>query len=430
MEKDTKKGTQKKMNLNHEQEKHIASRMLPLPEMQLDKTIRHNHMLKICFVMFCVVSTIITLCLQKLSHSQHSERQLQTIVQGVDSTSPSSPPLLWLLYYPNSGEAFSSETIQFASGVNTASNNGKYTFNPSINEWIQDAHASVPIYSNRPNGPFLISPSLPIPVSPQYIVTKTSCGGYPPSSSITSPSNHAVDAYYYCHDCPIEQTFRKPHEFWMECASSISYTGGTATDEKYKSTHYDHRNVQRAIHLVRDPFDVIVDTFHSEYKKHASQNDFNFIHQFPYDTHGFHKWCSYISTRENNAMNNHDFFRRQYGEELGNELWTLAQSVPCYTEFFHYSTWHNHAAFATHEMRVPIYVLHYESFLRQLEPTIQALLLFCQLPFVHVPKRFFYQKYDYWSHDEMQDARLFMGKIVSRQAFTFLSVYLGKIGFH
>ena len=111
----------------------------------------------------------------RLSNNKNPNRNLQNVIlTGVKSTSSTAPSLLWLMNFPDSGGSSIIDTIQKASGYNTASNHGKHLVN-RMGEYIVENRASVPIYSDRPSGPFLYSYDYPIPRSPEqrYIVTNT-----------------------------------------------------------------------------------------------------------------------------------------------------------------------------------------------------------------------------------------------------------------
>lgn len=329
-------------------------------------------------------------------------RNLQSLfISGIDSNEADAPPLMWLMNFPDSGGSYTIQTIQHSSGYNTATNNGRYLVNQK-GERIADTYASVPIYADRPNGPFIDSTSLPIPKTPQYVVAKTSCGGH-------------------CVDCFVEDYVTSRKDFLMECASAVGFTGaqeGSATESKYLKAQYDHRNIEKIVHLARNPFDNIIARFQSEYKFHVSRDNFHFTEKFPFSKEGFNQWCTHLAAKH--EVRESDFFLNRYGPEM----WNLAKQIPCYSEFFKYIQWHNHATFVSNHLQVPTFVVHYEDYLHRLEPTVQSVLLFSRLPLNANPSRFFYQKFDYFSKSDIVNAQEFMRGLVNEEAYSFLQTYL------
>ena len=354
----------------------------------------------------CVVFQSKTLYLKRrLSSDKSTNRNLQNmILTGVKSTSSTAPSLLWLMNFPDSGGSSIIDTIQKASGFNTASNHGKHLVN-RMGEYIVENRASVPIYSDRPSGPFLYSYDYPMPRSPEqpYIVTNTYCGDH-------------------CIDCIVEEYLLKPDDFWMSCAKTIEYTGAeggvTAAESKYGYAQYDHMLVKKIIHLVRNPFDNIINRFHREYNFHATNNDFEFTKDFPMSKRGFYNWCSYLAEKYQ------DRDQRFFVQNYGFEAWTLASQVPCYSEFFKYIQFHNHAGYTKRSMNVPSFEVHFENLLHRMEPSIQSMLTFAGLEFKEIPKRFFYQKFDYFISRDLQNAKLLMKILATEDTHKLLKMYL------
>ena len=172
---------------------------------------------------------------------EHSSRRLSSVL-GIKSTNPKAPVIAWLMSFPDSGTTFASLSIQSGTRRTIASNYGNMFMHPN-GEIVRDQYASIPIYSDRPNGPFLFS-ELPMPN--KYILTKTHCGGH-------------------CTDCFPGRYMKGPKKFWKECHTSARFNPETALkkqgEDPFEYIGYDLALVKKAVHLIRNPFDNIVSRY-------------------------------------------------------------------------------------------------------------------------------------------------------------------------
>jgi len=228
---------------------------------------------------------------------------------------PIKPWVVWLMSFPNSGTTYTLKLIQQYTHTTTATNYG--------NE--QGRHGtSVPIYQHGDdssisfNGPFWRHPGQPRPKD--FVLTKTHCGG---NAMVANP-----DGYI--------QTKRS---FDVACR-----TGNRLWNDTKVPVTYGRNIVQRAVHLIRDPFDNIVARFHmrqknwkADPKKAARLNVMNDTKQ------GFQIWC-----RDQDRMG-----RKAEAESkwYDSELWEAAREAPCHAEFIRYTWWHNHAIEVTAELK-------------------------------------------------------------------------------
>jgi len=68
----------------------------------------------------------------------------------------------------------------------------------------------------------------------------------------------------------------------------------------------------------------------------------------------------------------------------GQELYDLAQTVPCHKEFMQYVLWHNNAFELARAMELPHLLLHYEDFYHNQKDAALKLLSFLELPPVNI----------------------------------------------
>jgi hypothetical protein len=143
--------------------------------------------------------------------------------------------------FPNSGTTYTIELIAAASNMSMATNYGNEQETHSLHKHYPNLNTSVlPVFTK---GPFWTKPLQQHPTS--VVLTKTHCGGY-------------------CHDCAPSGFTETPHSFLMHCASAKESTDSIVDGVKIPAIHYvyDYNEVDRAIHLIRDPFDNMVARFH------------------------------------------------------------------------------------------------------------------------------------------------------------------------
>jgi len=317
----------------------------------------------------------------------------------VIDSDPGAPQLAWLMSFPDSGTTFTSMTIQSVSQRGTASNYGNMFLNPeNSREVLRDVYESIPVYSNRPDGPWLFS-NLPLP--PKYILTKTHCGGH-------------------CTDCFPGRYIMGPNQFVRQCHTSNYFDPNS--EEKIKQFRYDQNLIKKAVHIIRNPFDNVVSRFHHEYKLAVIRKDDDWSDKYYYNTQGFHKWCDFqaVKYREEEFK----WFPQWSGRH---DIMEIAKGVPCYAEFFKYIRWHNNAFYTTDEvLKVPTKILHYENWATDFEGTLDKVLTFYELPKeAKPPMSFHHHTYEYYTDQEKKATIDFMRVLANATLWENLRPYVG-----
>jgi hypothetical protein len=217
--------------------------------------------------------------------------------------------------------------IRHLSEMSTASNYGE--------ELLDKDGRSIPMYS--PNGPFWIEP----PTHPEYTrpslfaLTKTHCGGR-------------------CEKCGPSKFVENPHSFMTACLTGkIAHTTLDGKVVKRPVT-YDRDLVQRAVHLIRSPFDNVVSRFHLELHEAAHHNDTKKLKEYPNTRDGFRKFCQKL-----NHVYEHE---EETSRFIDSHVFELMKNIPCRDDFLRFVQWHNLAFVTTDSMRVPTMVVHYENY--------------------------------------------------------------------
>mmetsp|Transcript_14389 Transcript_14389/g.23756 ORF Transcript_14389/g.23756 Transcript_14389/m.23756 type:complete len:433 (-) Transcript_14389:158-1456(-) len=280
------------------------------------------------------------------------------------------PKIAWLMSFPNSGTSFTITLVQTASNMSMASNYGW--------EHLGAGNVSYPV---QKGGPYWLDPD---GVKPHHLVlTKTHCGGY-------------------CHDCRPRKSVESPHSFLMHCSradgtildtkkmkDNMNNTNSTtnnnnSTNSTNSSTAeivpitknirhvYDYQHdVDRAVHLIRDPLDNMVSRYHLGLHKVEKGGDADKLQRYTYDAQGYTNFCSDIQYEYAEHTDSH----------VDQDVLRLIQDVPCHMDLFRYVQWHNLAFITTHDLlNVPVHMVHYQEYTDHFDDTLSSLLEFLDLP--------------------------------------------------
>lgn len=258
---------------------------------------------------------------------------------GVDASSayqyPSIlPNVAWIMSFGGSGTSYTILNTESLTGQSTASN------------YARDYETLVPVHPEYSSGPYIRSLDKPLP--PDFILTKTHCGGY-------------------CMDCPPAAYYiPSTDDFLTSCLS------GHAHDEfnEMTTTTYSSSIPKRAVHLVRSPFDNVVGRFHLSIKRFRQRGQD--VSAYTNDAQGLSAWCEYLDSKH----------------------WVASAKVPalepyldipCYAEWYRYIQWHNQATAVTDRLGIPVHYLWYDNYTSAFDATVEGLFDFLYLDAVHEP---------------------------------------------
>lgn len=145
-------------------------------------------------------------------------------------------------------------------------------------------------------------------------------------------------------------------------------------DQELEIVRYNaSRIVDRAIHLIRNPFDNVVARFHLAHKRAQKKGTgLQFTTQFPNDRAGFRAWCRDLDTRKSFVAD-----ERRQSHVLGEDVIRAFDGVPCHADFYRYAQWHNLAFETVAEMEgVSELTLRYESYGTDFDGTLATILKF------------------------------------------------------
>jgi hypothetical protein len=260
----------------------------------------------------------------------------------------SSPKIVWLMSFPNSGTSFTTDMIRRSTNQYTATNYGE--------EHIDQEGFSVPLRKQDQMyefGPFLSEKFTNQPEKRhlgKYVLTKTHCGGR-------------------CSRCAPLDYIESKDSFKTDCLTARRGFSDESGKLSFAKNQYDEKLVQKAIHLMRNPFNNIVSRFHLTHKVNARMiGDTNFQTSFPNDEQGFRKWCNVMDKKY--AADESIMFKPSIVE--------LFEQVPCHADFYRYVMWHNLAFETVDSLGIPSISVHYEDYEHDFDGTKAEIITFLE----------------------------------------------------
>jgi len=305
----------------------------------------------------------------------------------------SLPKVAWLLSYPNSGTTNTQNAVQHATQSTVASFHGWEFL--SINGNSDWRNESILAFEDKKDGPFRVSnEDLP---SGGYILSKTHCGGF-------------------CSSCM--PAILTPSEFLKECTLSRVERIDSQGESRVVNTQYDPSIVEKAVHLIRNPFDNVIARFNFEHVlKLQNSKLIRWNKLYTKDQAGFKEWCQHFD--QINRIEELTLSR------LDNELMEAFKNVPCHGEFFRYMQWHNNALNITYMMGLPTHLVYYEDFQHYSRETMADLTNFLELSNIREVPVFKMEKYDgYYSNEEETQIMFFLKYLSTDIAWQVLNPYL------
>jgi hypothetical protein len=256
----------------------------------------------------------------------------------------------WLMSFPNSGTTYTNHLIQGYTNTTTATNYGKEQ---------SETATTIPAFPDSV-GPYFRYPTWNKPS--KYLLTKTHCAAstnYMPVLTIDT-----VDKF----------------ETTCSSGSRVEVHNRTATNEL--RICYNSTIVQRAVHVVRNPFDNIVARFHMKMNKWKGkvENGDEGFQPYLYNStkEGFRAYCKFRNKPFHKLKWNVTLIFGSYTEQKAQLLKHLCD-VPCYEQFIMYIRWHNFALQLLQERNISTLTLFYEDYASNFESTVDSLLEFLSL---------------------------------------------------
>lgn len=189
---------------------------------------------------------------------------------------------------------------------------------------------------------------------------------------------------------------------------------------QYKRQHvmYDPVVVERAIHLVRNPFDNLVSRFHHEQKENPKRGKERWVNRYSNDITGFKRWCSDEDTISERTSDERRANWTKYGYPSDTAMYF--RGVSCHAEFFRYVHWHLMSIRVVEMLEIPVLVVHYEDYNQDgVSNTTDRMLNFLNLDRVGTTLPNFHSNKDYsqyFTREERASASDLMRRLVSSKS--------------
>jgi hypothetical protein len=180
--------------------------------------------------------------------------------------------------------------------------------------------------------------------------------------------------------------------------------------------------VEKAVHLIRNPFDNLVSRFHHEQKEHKKRHDTQWTRRYSNDPRGFRKWCADEDTLFRSHEQSIDWKSLGYDPH---KMQMHFEGVACHAEFFRYVQWHNLAVVAVQKLDIPVMYVHYEDYTTDLKGETDRMLQFLNLERVGILPTFDSNKdySDYFSLEERAAASELMRVAASDEGRKLMERY-------
>lgn len=254
------------------------------------------------------------------------------LATSVPENDPLAPEVAWVMSFPRSGGDYVIDIIHHIAHKGTATNYGN-VMEESNGVQVRNTYPSVPVFTERVNGPFLFTNHMANPSN--FIPTNTYCTGY-------------------CWDCyPGRYVGITRDAFLRGCltgtrfspASSNNGENGFGTTEEVT---YDGNLVKKAVLVVRDPYKIVEERF--LYSTHSYATDKEWLPMFATDVNGFNNFCA-----EAGAV-----MAVEEGLWYTSALYTASRSIKCHAEFYKIVQWYNLVFETMSFVGITPHVVYYE----------------------------------------------------------------------
>ncbi|KAL3815403.1 hypothetical protein ACHAXA_011521 [Cyclostephanos tholiformis] len=357
-----------------------------------------------------------------IQDAKNYDEELLRMVKERKATGAKRGKVAWLM----SGTSFTSLLIRLASNTTSGTNYGMET-NPGASAM------SVPIYDWSEFGPYWIHP--PGNVFSSRDIDKNKQGGDfirnydipPPDSSIITKTHCGSR----CVFCPPQEYLETDLSFLGSCLSGsrrvparikhradvdasaieaaykngtlLTYLAGTNTAIQYKKQHvmYDPAVVEKAIHLVRNPFDNLVSRFHHEQKENPKRGKTRWVNRYSNDVTGFKRWCADEDTISERTNDERSANWTLYG--YPEDIVKYFHGVSCHAEFLRYVHWHLMSIRVVEILEIPVLFVHYEDYKRGVSKETDRMLSFLNLDRVGTKLPEFHSNKDYSRYFSLEE---------------------------
>lgn len=190
---------------------------------------------------------------------------------------------------------------------------------------------------------------------------------------------------------------------------------------QYKRQHvtYNPAVVEKAIHLVRNPFNNLVSRFHHEQKENPKQGKTRWVDRYSNDVTGFKRWCADEDTISERTSDESLANWTSYG--YPEDIAKYFRGIPCHAEFVRYVHWHLTAIRVVEMLEIPVLFIYYEDYRKGVSDATNRILSFLNLDRVGTKLPDFHSNKDYsqyFTDEERANASDLMKRLVAAKSST------------
>ena len=225
-----------------------------------------------------------------------------------------------------------------------------------------------------------------------YILTKTHCGGY-------------------CMDCAPNAYVHSAESFELACRTAKLNRNGVVQEFTYETSL-----VERAVHLIRNPFDNLVGRMHLGRKRRVQKGRAG-TSTWDDTPQGMAAWCNELDEHMRERERKSTLFPGGFIERYGH--------VPCHAEWFRYAQWHTRTVEVIDRLGLPVHVLYYENYTTNFHETTAELMNFLQVDGINPPIPFRPGKsyMHMFNNEQISEAAKLVKEITSDKAWNLLKHY-------
>lgn len=270
-----------------------------------------------------------------INHHLYPSTRVRYLDTSIPEDDQMAPELAHVLAYPCTGSDYVIDVIHKLTGKTTSTNYG-HTLKEATGITTRNSYASVPVFKERINGPWLYTNHLPLPEQSTYVPVLSYCGGY---CARCFPGRYVMKRDTFIEQC-VTGTHFKPSDF-----NNGENEYGWTEERKY-----DGAMIKKIGILVRSPIDVVTSRFLYFSNSYAGELDWS--QRYDQNRKGFLAYC------DENKVTYADEEAKWWDEDIR----MAGLDIPCYAEFFKLIQWHNLANEMVDHMGLPYRYFYYETF--------------------------------------------------------------------
>mmetsp|Transcript_16973 Transcript_16973/g.21157 ORF Transcript_16973/g.21157 Transcript_16973/m.21157 type:complete len:402 (+) Transcript_16973:90-1295(+) len=254
--------------------------------------------------------------------------------------------IVWQVSYQFAGSRVGIRILQDYTGYSMGTNYGDLM--DTNRGFITKFYESIPIYPDRPNGPYKYRYDKPLPTSGNVLV-RTHCSGY-------CVDYDTASCTFRDYTIPLTDL----DYFFKTCATGTRFTQPRG---RLELVRYDQWRVKKMMVLMRNPADLVLAKF-------ISFMEFN-PKTYPVNERGLQAWCDDYDNRHGSKQ-----LRNYYSSEALKLVNTDGFYAMCEAELWRITRFYNQVFKLVEFLKDDVHPVYFEDYETDLETTITGMMDF------------------------------------------------------